>query len=170
MFTYLPHLEGYSQKHAKSDAKGILHLDKLIEFLKDHYAATSETLKALLKHREITFQLLPVFFRPQSLVFMIPSSSEQPECFMFDSGEVKSFHGEKTFEMHCHNLVYDGKSFANTTTAIRILEFRNVRKIIALTVYPLNYHATKEKIVKKLIQRGRKYIDLIKVHYRSYKG
>jgi len=53
---------------------------------------------------------------------------------------------------------------------IRILECRGVRKITSLAVYPLDYHATKEKIVEELVQRGRKYIDLIGVHYRSYKG
>jgi hypothetical protein len=71
----------------------MLHLDNLIEFLKTHYASTNERLKALLEHEEITFELLPVFFRPNSLVFMISHAPEQPKCLMFDSGEVKTSHG-----------------------------------------------------------------------------
>jgi hypothetical protein len=163
-------LEDYSQKYAKSDVKGILYLDKFTEFLKDHYAATSETLKVLLKYKEITFQLFSIFFRFQLLVFMIFSSSEQPECFIFDSEEVKSVNGEKTFEMYYYYLIYDGKSFAKIITMIRILEFRDVRKIISLVVYFFYYHAIKEKIMEELVQRGRKYIDFIGVHYRNYKG
>jgi hypothetical protein len=63
-----------------------------------------------------------------------------------------------------------GKSFGETTTPIRVPEFHGVKKITSLAVYPLEYHATKEKIVEEMIERGRKYIDLIGIHYRSYKG
>ncbi len=72
--------------------------------------------------------------------------------------------------MRCYYLVYDGKTFRETTTTVRILEFRDVKKIISLVVYPLKYHVIKEKIVKELIERGRKYISLIRIYYRSYEG
>src|SRR2546423_5258746 len=51
-------------------------MGKLIEFLATHYASTSEKLTALLKHKEITFELLPVFFRPNSIVYMVSADSE----------------------------------------------------------------------------------------------
>ena len=59
----------------------MLHLDKLIEFLKEHYASTKRKLDLVLEQEEITFELLPFFFPPKSLVLMIHPSSEQPTCF-----------------------------------------------------------------------------------------
>lgn len=70
LFTYLHQLEAY-RKNIKLDSTEILHLDTLIEFLTTHYASTSEKLTALLEHKEITFELLPVFFRPNSVVYMV---------------------------------------------------------------------------------------------------
>jgi hypothetical protein len=89
-------------------------------------------------------RLLPM--AQYSLVFMISHASEQPKCLMFDSGEVKTSQSQKFFELSCHYLTYDGKLFGEVTTTVRILEFHGIKKITSLEIYPLLYHATKEKI------------------------
>jgi hypothetical protein len=86
LFTYLPQLKTYRETNIKADSTERLHLDILIEFLTKHYASTSERLAALVKHKEITFELLPIFFRPNEVVYMIAADSEKPRCLMLDSG------------------------------------------------------------------------------------
>ena len=137
------------RKNTKLDSTETLHLDKLIEFLATHYTSTSEKLTALLKHKEITFELLPVFFRPNSIVYMVSADSEKPRCLMFDSGLVKAtLNGKKHFELSCRYLTYDGKCFGKATTTTRITEFHGVVKIILLGVYPLEYNAEKKSVTK----------------------
>ena len=58
----------------------ILHLETLIIFLKTHYASKSEKLNALIKHKKIIFDLLLVFFQPNSVIYMIFANSEKPRC------------------------------------------------------------------------------------------
>jgi hypothetical protein len=169
LFTYLHQLEAY-RENKKLDSTEILHLDKLIEFLTTHYASTSEKLTALLKHKEITFELLPVFFRPNSVVYMVSADSEKPRCLMFDSGLVKAFNGKKYFELSCRYLTHDGKCFGEATTTTIIAEFHGVMKITSLGVYPLEHHAEKQRITEQLTKRGRKFISLIGTHYRKYKA
>jgi hypothetical protein len=64
----------------------MLHLETLIKFLKTHYASKSEKLNALLAHKEITFELLAVFFRPNSIVYMVSGNSGKARCLRFDCG------------------------------------------------------------------------------------
>lgn len=42
--------------------------------------------------------------------------------------------------------------------------------ITLLGVYPLEYHAQKQRITEQLTKRGRKFISLNGTHYRKYKG
>lgn len=170
LFTYLPQLKTYRETNTKADSTERLHLDILIEFLTKHYASTSERLAALVKHKEITFELLPIFFRPNEVVYMIAADSEKPRCLMLDSGQMKIYDGKKYFELSCRYLTHDGKCFGEAAATTKISEFLGVMKITSLGVYPLEYHAERKRIVEELTKRGRKFMSLIETHHREYKG
>jgi hypothetical protein len=94
LFTYLHQLEAY-RKNTRLGFTERLHLDKLIEFLITYYALTIKKLTALLKYKKITFELLLVFFRPNSVVYMVSADSKKPKCLTFNSGLVKVFNDKK---------------------------------------------------------------------------
>lgn len=108
----------------------------------------SEKLTALLKHKEITFKLLLVFFRPNSVIYMVAADSEKPKCLMFNSGLVKAFNGKNYFKLSCRYLTHDGKCFREVTTITMITEFHGVMKITLLGVYPFKHHPEKQRIIK----------------------
>ncbi|KAK5263386.1 hypothetical protein LTR96_011203 [Exophiala xenobiotica] len=169
LFTYETQLEAF-QMTTKPGSPERLHLSKLIEFLKTHYASTREKLTALVQHKEITFNLLPVFFRPNSVIYVIPSTSENSRCLIFDSGKFEIDHNKKHFEISCRYLTHDGKCFGEATIPIKIPEFDGVKKITSLGAYPLEYHPEKQDVVEQLTKRGRKFCSLIGTHLRQYEG
>ena len=169
MFTYQTQLEAF-QKTTKPGSPERLHLGKLIDFMKTHYATTSDKLTALVQHKEITFELLPVFFRPNSIIYMVSSTSEKPRCLLFDSGKLQVENGQKSFDMSCRYLIHDGKCFGEATTKPKISEFHGIMKITSLGVYPFEYHPEKQKAVEQLTERGRKFLFLIGAHFRKYEG
>ncbi|EHY60968.1 uncharacterized protein HMPREF1120_08910 [Exophiala dermatitidis NIH/UT8656] len=146
LFTYHTQLDAV---HAttKPGSPERLHLGKLIEFLKSHYASASDKLTALVQHMEITFDLLPVFFQPNSIVYMVSSTSENPRCPLFDARKFQIEHGQKRFDMNCRYLTHDGKCFGEATTMAEISEFHGVTKITSSGVYPLDYHPEKQEVV-----------------------
>jgi hypothetical protein len=146
-----------------------LHLDLLIEFLSAQYATTSEKLKALIKHGEITFDLLPVFFQPNSFVYTHCVTSEQPRCLRFDSGQMKTITNVKVFQLNCRYFTDDGKTLGLARATTQVPEFEGVMKITSLGVYPLEHHATKDEMIQELIERGRKFIALSGTHCRRCK-
>lgn len=51
-----------------------------------------------------------------------------------------------------------------------ISEFRGAKKITSLSCYPLEYHKNEEQLREDLIERGKKFVSLSGVHYKSHQG
>ena len=51
-----------------------------------------------------------------------------------------------------------------------ISEFRGTRKITSLGTYPLKYHKNEAELREELIERGKKFVSLGGVHYKSHIG
>jgi hypothetical protein len=49
-------------------------------------------------------------------------------------------------------------------------EFRGAKKITSLSSYPLAYHKNESQIRKDLTERGKKFVSLSGVHYKSHQG
>jgi len=49
-------------------------------------------------------------------------------------------------------------------------EFRGARRITSLGCYPLEYHKNEAQLRKDLIDRGKKFVSLAGVHYKSHHG
>jgi hypothetical protein len=49
-------------------------------------------------------------------------------------------------------------------------DFRGARKITSLGCYPLKYHKNETQLRKDLIERGKKFVSLGGVHYKSHQG
>lgn len=49
-------------------------------------------------------------------------------------------------------------------------DFRGARKITSLHCYPLKYHKNEAQLRKELIDRGKKFVSLSGVHYKSHQG
>jgi len=49
-------------------------------------------------------------------------------------------------------------------------DFRGARKITSLNCYPLAYHKNEAQLRKDLVDRGKKFVSLSGVHYKSHQG
>ncbi|EEH40126.2 hypothetical protein PAAG_08975 [Paracoccidioides lutzii Pb01] len=152
LFQFLPELEDL-YKTLEADSTAGKHLYLLTEFLKRHFSPLRDRLNSLLDHQEITFELLWAMFKPNELIFMVDPCSEQPRCFVYDSGD--------HFEIEYRSLDYDGKVFGEVTTVLQIPKFRSARKISDLGAFPLKFHNRKAKIEVELSERGRKFKGLM---------
>lgn len=149
----------------------ILHLTLLTEYITADYSSIAKRLYPLLAHHEITFDLLWALFLPGTLVHTICAGSGQSRCLKLDWGEQKeTLERGKFFQLDCHYIDYDGKTFGEATAVLEIDEFRGARRIDSLGVFPLAYHEDEAQVREKLIERGRKFGSLRGMHYKFYKG
>lgn len=166
LYNRLTELEDY-----QCDPSCLKHFNLFISFVKETYASTHERLIALLEVQEITYDLLWALFKPNTVVYTTCFGTGKPRCVKYNSGEEKTTNnGVEYFHLECRYLDFDGKVFGETSVELVIPKFRGTRKVNSLDAFPLKYHSSKNKILAHLIDCGRKFVSLMGVHHRQYRG
>jgi len=156
-------------QHAASTATR--HLSLLIGYMDNTFKSTSQRMATLLKHREITYDLLWALFKPNTLTFTKCAGTGKPQCLSYNFGEEKKLPtGEIYFSLQSRYLNFDGKTFGETTTELHIFKFRGTRRIQNLSCYPIQFHSNKYEIIAELENCGRKFVSMISGKHQYCRG
>ncbi|KAI0593002.1 hypothetical protein F4775DRAFT_597652 [Biscogniauxia sp. FL1348] len=148
------------------------HLKVLIKYLDKDYAQIKKSLYPMLDNGLITFDLLWALWKPNTLVCTtMYGSVDQPRAFKVEVAEkhCSVLRGE-FYYVEGKYFEYDGKQFGYGSMSQEIPDFRGARKITSLGCYPLKYHKNESQLRKNLIERGKKFVSLGGVHYKSHEG
>ncbi|KAK4163374.1 hypothetical protein QBC43DRAFT_345274 [Cladorrhinum sp. PSN259] len=148
------------------------HLKVLIKYIDKDYAEVKNNLYPLLENGLISFDLLWALWKPNTLAFTTTyGSPDQPRVFKVEVAEKHySIMKGEYYYIEGKYFEYDGKQFGYGNMSEEIGEFRGARKITSLGCYPLKYHKNEAKVRKDLIERGKKFVSLGGVHYKSHHG
>lgn len=119
MFNYLEQLE-HQETRLPTESAGYQHLHQLIKFLYDRFSAALDSLRPLLQHGEITFELLWALFKPNDLLYTTCVGTGKPRGLRYESGEVRTIQGERIFQLNCRYPDYNGKTFGEAWTSLAI--------------------------------------------------
>ncbi|KAF3909714.1 Spastin [Arthrobotrys entomopaga] len=145
------------------------HLAVLMKFLNDEWAPFSEKVGYWTDLGLITYKYLWTLFRPGSYIYTTVDG--QPRVLKSQALQYQSDCSGKKWAEICGDYIdYDGNKFGRATTEFRINEFHGTRKIVELKVFPLDKHTRKEVVVKRLIDRGTKFVGLQDYHCKMYNG
>ena len=160
------------KKARKSAAAKAQHLKVLVKYLDKDYAETKKTLYPLLENKLITFDLLWALFKPNTIAYCSTYGDlDQPRAFKIDyATKVTHFLKGTYYSIEGRYLEYDGKSFGMGVMHTDVSAFLGSRKISSLDCCPLQYHKDPEALRSKLIERGKKFVALKGMNYRSHKG
>jgi hypothetical protein len=137
-------------------------------------ALTNSTcsLYPMLENGLITFDLLWALWKPNTLAYTTTyGSHDEPRVFKVEMAE--KHHGLMKgdfYYLEGKYFEYDGKQYGFGNVAEEIGDFRGARKITGLACYPLKYHKNEAQLRKDLIERGKKFVSLGGVHYKSHQG
>lgn len=168
LYNRLTELEYY-----QCDPSYMKHFNLLVSFVKKTYASTHERLIAiaLLEAQEITYNLLWALFKPNTVVYTTYFGTGKPRCVKYNSGEERTTNnGVEYFHLECRYLDFDSKVLGETSVELGIPKFRGTRKVNSLDAFPLEYHPSKNKILAHLVDCGRKFVSLMGIHHRQYRG
>lgn len=148
------------------------HIKVLLKYLDKDYASTKKTLYPMLDSGIITFDLLWALYKPNTLAYTTTYGSiEEPRAFKIELAEKEfSFMKGEWYGIEGKYLEYDGKSWGMGTMDCDVPAFKGARKITSLNCYPLKYHKNEAKLRADLIERGKKFVSLQGVHYKSHEG
>lgn len=148
------------------------HLKVLVKYIDKDYDQIKKSLYPMLEHGLITFDLLWALWKPNTLAYTTTyGSHDEPRVFKVDTAE-KHYHLSKGefYYVDGKYFEYDGKQFGHGHMVEEIGEFRGAKKITSFSCYPLSYHKHEEKVRRDLIERGKKFVTLSGVNYRSHHG
>ncbi len=153
------------------DSTCLKHLDLLVDFIKTTYKSTAQRLLSLLENDEITYDLLWVLFKPNSMVYTTCFGTGKPRCVIYDDGEEReTSNGLKYYKMECRYLDYDGQVFGESSIDLAIVKFRGKKRISTLNAFPLQYHRDEMEMKAHLVECGRKFVSVLGAQHRHCRG
>jgi len=153
------------------DPSYLKHFNLLVDLVKKTYASTTKRLTALLEGHEITYDLLWALFKPNMVVYTTCYGTGKPRCVKYHFGEERTMDNNvEYFHLECHYVDFDGKASGETSIELAIMKFRGTKRISSLDAFPLEYHPNKNEMKAHLVECGRKFVSLMGVHHRQYRG
>ncbi|KAI8717521.1 AAA domain-containing protein [Fusarium sp. LHS14.1] len=148
------------------------HLKVMIKYIDKDYETTKESLYPMLENGLITFDLMWALWKPNTLAYTTTyGCTSEPRVFKVDMATPQSSIVKGRFYYIDGKYVeFDGKRFGYGGMAVDVDEFQGARRITSLPCYPLQYHPNESKLRADLIERGKKFVKLSGVHYKSYQG
>lgn len=170
---YEPFCQRLQDEEAKDvpDKDFIQDLKTAQQFVEEEFGGTFLDLRSLLAHGEITYQLLWALFRPKDVIFTKENALRQPQAMQFSSSRYCQKQNGNFFAITARMVSHDGHDFGWADTEVKIPEFEGTKKIINLSVLPLQMHPDAAALGAQLLQRGRVFVDLMtKPVCREYRG
>lgn len=78
--------------------------------------------------------------------------------------------GKVVFTLEVQFVDWDGHKFGTVSTEFFIKDFAQVKPILSLSIHPLRFANDGEEIRNTLQKRGRKFVEIAGVQYKSYVG
>lgn len=147
-------------------------LKLLLKYLREDFAEVREQLEPMLRDGIITYDLLWALWKPDTLAFTNAYGDEsESRVFKVDiaTRHVTLTTGDYYFVDGTY-FEWNGKKFGQGALTEQIYSWQGTRKITSLPCYPLKYHSNEAKLREDLIERGKKFVSLRGVHYKSYSG
>ncbi|KAJ6443159.1 ATPase, AAA-type, core [Purpureocillium lavendulum] len=147
-------------------------LKVLIKYLDKDYAKVKESLYPMLDSGVITFDLLWALWKPNTIIYGTTyGNADDHRAFKVEMAYRQCAVMRGTFYIvEGRYLDFDGKRFGLGSLTHEIPEFQGTCKITSLPCYPLKYRKDESMIREHLIARGRRFVGMSGVHFRSYSG
>ncbi|KAL0574391.1 hypothetical protein V5O48_007566 [Marasmius crinis-equi] len=145
------------------DDELINDIEVAIRFIQEDFGGTILNLEKLLNtHQQITFQLLWALFKPNTLVYHFHPLTEQHQILLAQSLEYEQTKKGSFAFIYCRIIHNDGDSLGYARQVLMIEKFSGARKVLELSAYPLEHHPDKAALHKRVVERGKKFVQMAK--------
>ena len=161
------------EKLANPETSLVADLKVALQYVEEEHGNNIASLENMLPDNEITWKLLWALFKPNTMMYHFHEYTEQAQVLQMRTMKVKyRKDGAPFWVVTCDMIADDGLKFGYTkilaialrpvqSYELEIDQFDGTRKIQDLIVYPLEYAQDPEKIRSDLIERGKKYVQMV---------
>jgi hypothetical protein len=111
-------------------------------------------------------------FAPKTVVYTKDNKLREDQILQLKTGEYGAHsNGSKYFSLDLRSISHDGQKLGWAEMKILIDQFEGTKKINNLNCFPLSHHPEEASLRDRLLQRGKRYIELLKDStYQEYTG
>ncbi|KAK8022906.1 hypothetical protein PG991_006787 [Apiospora marii] len=170
LFHYRSELVAEGKKRFKNDAESLGHLKLLLEWidesLEDEWKTYRRATKGDSKH--ITYERLWTVFKPGTLVYA--PTLGQPRAYRVTHASYNDNSEQPSLMLSGEYVDYDGERFGAREARLQIPKFEGTRRLQDLDAVPLALHSDKDRILRVLLARGRRFEELAGQRHVQYSG
>lgn len=147
----------------EKDEKLAKQLKCLRNLVKSEMAGLFDVSRELQDNGIIEHHLLWTLFKPGELLYS--KDHERERFYVLNS---VSLYG-LSFTLQVRSLDWNGRHLGFSSSSLHIRHFIGTSRIVDLTVFPARFLDNLEEVKERVIERGKKFIELAGVHHKSYK-
>lgn len=156
----------YKNTDSADPLKGYLQL--LIRVMDEMFAEMRTKRRHLQSSGLVDFRTAWTLFPSGSTVYTYGTNAESI-CKVEDT-KIESRKGSVFLDINAKVLKFNGEEFVWQDVTHSIPAFEGNKPIKRLEHYPIDFHAEKDDLMKRLISRGKKMLDLQGLQYSCYNG
>ncbi|KIW00749.1 uncharacterized protein PV09_07732 [Verruconis gallopava] len=145
------------------------HADLLFNVLKVEFKDLIESSQDMISKGVMTFEHLWTIFQPGSLIFA-KQDGQDTALQLISTRYAMDQNGSPCLWVSGRFVDWDGSKFGTNKCNVKIGSYAGTRKINTLSAFPLDFHAEKDEVRQRLLERGAKVEQLAGSHYRAYRG
>ena len=145
------------------------HAELLFNVLKTEFKDLIESSQDMISKGVMTFEHLWTIFQPGSIIYA-KQDGQDTALKLISTRYAMDQNGVPCLWVSGRYVDWDGSRFGTNKCNIKIGTYSGTRKINGLAAFPLIFHAEKDDLRKRLLERGEKVEQLAGSHYRAYKG
>ncbi|KAM6497590.1 P-loop containing nucleoside triphosphate hydrolase protein [Amanita muscaria] len=155
------------EKRTQTEKNLLLSVSLIIDSVSRDFEENLKSLERSASKREIAFNLLYTLFIPGTLVV-----SQCPATGLVCLSRLTSVECTgPSYTLHCESVDMDENNrVGKVQKTMKVHSFSGTIPITELAAYPVVFHPNEAKLREQLIQRGKKWLGLIGVHYMQYDG
>ncbi|KAF2423293.1 P-loop containing nucleoside triphosphate hydrolase protein [Tothia fuscella] len=146
------------------------HAELLFRVLKKEFKDLIENSQDMMSKGVMTFEYLWTIFQPGGLFYTRQDGQETALKLVSAKYGVDAETGSPVLWVSGKYIDFDGSRFGTNKVNIKIPTFSGTRKINQLAAFPLDFHAEKDELSTRLLERGAKVESLAGSNYKSYHG
>ncbi|KAF2731968.1 AAA family ATPase [Polyplosphaeria fusca] len=135
-----------------------------LRFIEEDFGSDIRSLRSLLAGKEITYDLLWTIFSPKELLICFGHGhmNQTQALKLLSSGYSERPNGTPYFYVEGQVITHDGEDFGRSELYIGIDTFQGAKSLTSLPVFPMKFWPEEKQLREELIDRGKKYIELLK--------
>lgn len=160
---------GFNSGDARTGEHILFALTYMYKALESELQTYYYCVEAAGSNPRIDFWNVWMIFRPGKYMYVKAAEIERVYKIVSVT-KTENIFGQKQWSLTGSSIEYDGKIFGYCNTFRSIRFYEGFQQVIDLSIKPLDYHPDRDSIIRRIEQRGRRFVALHGIRHRAYDG